>query len=128
MNRNFSIRDAVFFELSGEALDVAGLLSVGFRPGISASVEMAWQIAGSNRQLQILFGQVEDFIIRGRDEEYPGQSGSSLSIAGFSNGNPNPNEPELFLEATPENNYMTFVMGDRSVLAVKAAKADMRQL
>lgn len=128
MNRNFSIRDAVFFELSGEVLDVCELLSVGFRPGSFASVEMIWGIARSNQQLQILFSQIQDFIVRGRDEEYPGQSGSSLGIAGFSDGNPDPVEPELFLEPAQDNNYMTFVMEDRSAFAIKAGNAIMQKL
>lgn len=128
MNRNFSIRDAVFFELSGETMDLCELLSVGFRPGGFPSVEMLWMIPSSNQQLQILFSQVQDFMIRGRDEEYPLQSGATLSIAGFSNGDPDLTEPELYEEPTREMNYMTFVMDDRSAFAIKAATANMRRL
>lgn len=128
MNRNFFIRDAAFFEFSGEVLDVCQLLSVEFRPGSSPSAEMAWGIQGSNRQLRILFSQVEDIIVTGRDEEYPARSGSTLVIAGFSHGKPDPVQPELYLEPTHEMNYMTFVMADRAAYAIKAAAATMRML
>lgn len=128
MNRNFSIRDAVLFELSGEILDVCELLSVGFRPGSFPTVEMLWRVGSSNQQLQIIFSQVQDFIIRGRDEEYPSQSGAALSIVGFSNGDPDLTEPELYVEPTHEMNYITFVMNDRSAFAIKAGSANMRLL
>lgn len=130
MKKNFSVKDAVFFEFAGETLDARGdceLLSVEFRPGAAASVEMNWRVHGSNRPLQILFSQVNNFVIKGRDEEYPLQSGVTLGIAGFSCVSLSA-DLELFVEPTPEMNYMTFVMDDESAIFIEAETAVMRHL
>ena len=128
MNRNFAITNAVFFEFCGETIDARELLLVRFQPGQVPAVEMLWKIQGSNQQIEVVFHQVTDFKISGRDEGYPPESGAMLGIAGFSDGNPDTLEPELYLEPTSEMNYITFFMNDRSSISIKANAASMRRL
>ena len=126
MNKNFSVKDAVFFELKNETLDARELVSVTFHPGTFPSVEMLWVISASNQRLQILFSNTRSFIIKCRDEEYPLQSGATLSIAGFSRGYVDTAEPELYLEPTYDMSYMTFVMPDKSAFFISADTVLMR--
>lgn len=126
MNKNFSIKDAVFFELFGETLDARELISLVFNPSNTDMIEMLWKVNGSNRQLKILFSEVQDFSIKGRDQDYSQQSGKMLAIAGFTDGKLNDAEPELYVEPTVEMNYLTFVMHDALTIFVKAENASMK--
>lgn len=130
MNKNFSVRDAVFFESSDDTFDIRGdceLIEVQYRPGISASVEMIWKIRNSNQHLQMLFTEVRDFIFRGRDTDYPAQSGTMLGIAGFS-GRDIDETLTLYVEPEHDMSYMTFVMDDMSAVLIDAEKAVLRRL
>ena len=130
MKKNFGIKDAVLFEWSGEIIDIRGeceLLSVEFRPGNSPSVEIKWKIEQSNQQIHMIFNSVEDFIFRGRDTEYPLESGAMLLIAGFNDGVNRGSEDQFYVEPTQEMNYMSFAMDDRSVILVRADSVIMRR-
>lgn len=131
MKKNFVIKDGVLFEFSGEVLDLRGdcnLVSVEFQTGVSPCVRMHWGIQGSNQQIQILFSSVEDFIVIGRDPEYPPESGTMLKVAGFSSGTSGVDEGEFYVEPTQEMNYMSFVMDDISSFLVKADSISIRRL
>lgn len=131
MNKNFQIEDGVLFTFSGESVDMRGeceLLSVELRPGLSPCVEMIWGIDLSNRRIQIVFESVDDFIVKGRDTEYPVKSGAVLAIAGFSNRDDYSYDGEFYVEPTREMKYMSFVMDDTSAFLIKAESANMHRV
>lgn len=131
MNKNFNIKDGVLLECSGELFDLRGgceLIGVNFRPGKLSSVEMVWKVDRSNQQIEIDFKSVEDFIVKGRDSEYPLQSGTMLAIAGFSDGVSVGGEDHFYLEPSQEMSYMSFVMDDMSAFLVKAESVSMRRV
>lgn len=128
MNTNFSIKDGLFFVLSGEVLEIPQLVSVEFRPESVPSLDMIWRIDRSNEQVGIFFRGVRNFVIRGRDDEYPPGSGSLLKIAGFSGSVTNFDETELYVEQSNEMDHMTFVMRDTSAFLVKCENATMQRL
>ena len=128
MKKNFAIRDAVVFECSDKKFDLRGdcsLVSVEFYPSFSSSVEIKWKVEQSNHHIFMMFSSVEDFIVRGRDSEYPPESGTMLAIAGFSDGAPCRGGEQLYVEPTQEMNYMSFVMDDMSAIFVKAGSVIM---
>ena len=129
MNRNFCVVNGVFFFFAGIEIDVRGtcrLLSVHFRPGASATVEMVWAINSSNQHLSMTFANVDDYIVRGRDFEYPAESGTQLAIAGFSDGVSCSADDMFYVEPTPEMSYMSFVMDDASIFLVKSQSSEIR--
>ena len=131
MKKNFNIKDAVLFEFSGDMIDLRGdceLISVDIRPGHSSTVEIKWKVDDSNQQIHVIFNYVKDFIVRGRDTDYPLESGTMLSIAGFSDGISRENEDQVYSqEPTREMNYMSFVMDDWSAILVRADSVIMRR-
>ena len=131
MNKNFQIQDGVLFTFSDESVDMRGeceLLSVELRPGSSPRIEMRWRIDRSNQMIEIIFESVDDFMVMGRDTEYPVDSGAMLAIAGFSNRDDYSPDGEFYVEPTRGMEYMSFVMDDMSAFLIKAESANMRRV
>lgn len=130
MDKNFAITDAVLFDISGEIFDIRAqcqLLNIKFWPGSSSSLEMVWSIDGSNEQFSILFSQVQNFMIKERDEGYPLESGRMLKIAGFTQGHVNFQNCWLHPEQEDDADYLAFVMDDSTTILVKAGTANARR-
>lgn len=128
MNKNFSIEYAQCFVVSDERSDVRELLSLRFQPGPSASIEIIWALCGSNERAQISFSNVHDFVVKGRDQEYPIESSAMLKIVGFSNGRLDAADQELYLEAVTDVDYMTFIMDDASAILIRAETAILQRV
>jgi hypothetical protein len=129
MKKNFSIRDGFLFELSDGILDVRGecsLSRVEIYPGSHPAAELIWDIDGSNQILRMSFTGLEDFVIKGRDKDYPFQSGVTLKVAGFSDGSGFVGE--LYVEPTKVMSYISFVMDDMSAFLIKADLANVRRV
>jgi hypothetical protein len=129
MNKNFTIKDAVFLQFDNQLIDLRGeckLQKVIVFPGKSSSIELRWDIDHSNQQVQILFNYVSDFLVTARDREYPAECGSTLAILGFCDGAWPKSEDTLYIEPTFEIDYMSFIMDDRSAYLIKADSAFVR--
>lgn len=131
MKKDFTIKDAVFFEIQDETIDVRGdcrLISIAFLPGDTSSAEIRWAIQNSNQQLHMKFSLVEDFIVSGRDAEYPASSGSVLAIAGFTGGLEAVGDGQFYVEPTEDRGYMSLSMNDGSAIFVKAESVIIRRV
>lgn len=130
MIRNFSIRDGVIFSFPQE-IDLRGnceLLSVTKFFGSEPSVEMDWNIIRSNRGLRFKFTGVVDFQVTGRDSDYPYDSGITLGISGFCKPSSNIAESEFFVEPSKNQDYLGFVMDDKSAFLIKSGSGYMQSL
>ena len=131
MKSNFVIEDAVRFVLPDESVDLRGecdLTKVSMLPGNSLRVELVWNIRGSNQQVTIDFREVTSFIVSGRDDAYPFESGTTLAIAGFTDASSFDPDGEIFCEPTQAIAHMSFIMADKSAFLIKAASATLRRM
>jgi hypothetical protein len=127
MKCNFLIKDAVFFEVSGKVLDKLNLVGIEVFRGTAQAVKTRWQVPCSNQQVIITFTEVTDFIVKGRDRQYPLESGIMLRIAGYSQGNIDEID-DLYITPSFDFAYMTFVMEDASAFLIKAETASLQRL
>lgn len=127
MNTNFDISDPVTFHIPNP-IDVrreCELLSVEQHFGFSREAKITWRILGSNNFLSFEFHEVFDFIALSRDLAYPPQSGISLAITGFC-GPLSSADSEFFVNARDQNDYLAFVMDDRSAYLISAVSCEVK--
>lgn len=122
MITNFYVNDATFVNYSEGRLDLRDyrLVRVRLEAHGTFDLEILWSSRSSNNQFQMLFTDLNDFVVTPRDKAYPADSRVRLGLAGFTNSVTSAANLSVTSEADGSDAYFALLMDDQSAYFVNA--------